>query len=134
MLPPVPCFIGELNQVILNMIINAAHAIKDVVGDGADGKGKITISTHIAKDGQVEVRIKDTGTGIPVKVQNRIFDPFFTTKEIGKGSGQGLAISHSVVVDKHGGKLSFETEEGKGTTFIISLPVITHENTAVSIV
>ncbi len=133
-LPPVPCFIGEFNQVVLNMIINAAHAIKDVVGDGGEGKGKITISTKVVKGDWIEVRIKDTGTGIPAKVQNRIFDPFFTTKEIGKGSGQGLAISHSVVVDKHGGKLSFETEEGKGTTFIIGLPAIAHENSAVSTV
>jgi PAS domain S-box-containing protein len=121
-LPPVPCIIGELNQVFLNMIINAAHAIKDVVGEGLEGKGKITISTKAAKDGWIEVRIADTGAGVPLKVRNRIFDPFFTTKEIGKGSGQGLAISHTVVVDKHGGKLTFETEEGKGTTFLIRLP------------
>jgi signal transduction histidine kinase len=69
-----------------------------------------------------EIRIQDTGSGIPEKVQSRIFDPFFTTKAIGKGTGQGLAIAHSVVVDKHNGSIHFETEEGKGTTFIIRLP------------
>jgi signal transduction histidine kinase len=69
-----------------------------------------------------EIRIQDTGSGIPEKVRARIFDPFFTTKEIGKGTGQGLAIARSVVVDKHGGTIHFETEEGKGTTFIIRLP------------
>jgi PAS domain S-box-containing protein len=127
-LPHVPCIIGELNQVILNMIINAAHAIRDIVGEGVESKGKITISTHLVKDDWVEVRIKDTGTGIPLRIQNRVFDPFFTTKEIGKGSGQGLAISHTVVVDKHGGKLTFETEEQKGTTFIIGLPITTDEH------
>ena len=120
-LPPVPCLPGELNQVILNMIINAAHAISEVVGkDG--GKGKITITTQ-KKDDWVEIRIADTGTGIPEDIRDRIFDPFFTTKEVGKGTGQGLAISRSVIVDKHGGSIDVETEVGKGTTFIIKLPL-----------
>ena len=121
-LPHVPCLLGEFNQVILNMVINAAHAIGDVVGDGSHGKGKITVSTIQHKD-WAEIRISDTGTGIPVEVQNKIFDPFFTTKEVGKGTGQGLAISHTVVVEKHKGRLNFETEAGKGTTFIIQLPL-----------
>jgi PAS domain S-box-containing protein len=120
-LPPVPCLLSEFNQVVLNMIINAAHAIAGVVGDGAEGKGTITISTRHAGD-WAEVRIGDTGTGIPEQVRSRIFDPFFTTKEVGKGTGQGLAISHSVVVEKHGGTIHFETEVGRGTTFIIRLP------------
>jgi PAS domain S-box-containing protein len=122
-LPMVPCLPGEINQVILNLIVNAAHAIGGVVGDGAKGKGTITVSTRSCGD-SVEVRIADTGTGIPEKVRDRIFEPFFTTKEIGKGTGQGLAIVHSVIVDKHAGAISFETELGKGTTFIIRLPLV----------
>jgi signal transduction histidine kinase len=83
--------------------------------------GKIKVQTLNSPE-WAEVRIQDTGTGIPEKVRNRIFDPFFTTKAIGKGTGQGLAIAHSVIVDKHGGSIHFETEEGKGTTFIVRLP------------
>ena len=122
-LPPVPCLPGEISQVILNLIVNAAHAISEVVSDGAKGKGVISISTRQCGD-CVEVRIGDTGAGIPEKFRSRIFEPFFTTKEIGKGTGQGLAIVHSVIVDKHGGTIEFETELGKGTTFIIRLPLV----------
>jgi len=121
-MPLVPCLPGEFNQVILNIVINAAHAIAGVVGDGAEGKGTITIRTR--RDGDcAEVRISDTGPGIPAEVGNRVFDPFFTTKEVGKGTGQGLAIARNVVVDKHGGTLTFETEPGHGTTFIIRMPI-----------
>ncbi|HZO91988.1 MAG TPA: ATP-binding protein, partial [Chthonomonadaceae bacterium] len=74
----------------------------------------------------VEIRIADTGTGIPEAVRPRIFDPFFTTKEVGKGTGQGLAIARSIIVDKHGGTLEFETDIGRGTTFIIRLPLVEH--------
>ncbi|HOW18773.1 MAG TPA: ATP-binding protein, partial [Phycisphaerae bacterium] len=120
--PPVPCLPGEINQVILNLLINAAHAIADVVGDGSKGKGLITVSTH--RDGDwAEIRVRDTGTGIPEAIRSRIFDPFFTTKAVGKGTGQGLAIAHSVIVNKHGGSITFETEVGKGTTFILRLPI-----------
>ena len=122
-LPDVPCFPGEFNQVILNIALNAAQAIADVVGDGSSGKGTITLSTRLYGD-FAEIRISDTGTGIPEKVRANIFDPFFTTKEVGKGTGQGLAISHNVIVEKHGGTISFETEMGKGTTFIIRLPIV----------
>lgn len=120
-LPPIPCLLGEFNQVILNLIVNAAHAIADVVGKGGSEKGKIKVQTRNCKE-WVEIRIQDTGTGIPEKARARIFDPFFTTKEIGKGTGQGLAIARSVVVDKHQGTIFFETEEGKGTTFIVQIP------------
>ena len=123
-LPLVPCLLGEFNQVILNMTINASHAIADVVGDGAKGKGKITITTANIANEWAEIRISDTGTGIPPHVRRRIFDPFFTTKDVGKGTGQGLAISHHVIVEKHKGQLSFETEMGQGTTFILRLPLI----------
>ena len=120
-LPPVSCEPGEFNQVILNLIVNAAHAIGDVVGKGGSEKGKIKVQTRNCP-GWAEIRIQDTGSGIPEKVRARVFDPFFTTKEIGKGTGQGLAIARSVVVDKHDGTIHFETEEGKGTTFIVRLP------------
>lgn len=120
-LPLIPCLLGEINQVFLNIIINGAQAIGDVLGDGSDKKGVIKISTY--NDGDyVEIRIKDTGPGIPEEIQSKIFDPFFTTKEVGKGTGQGLAISHSVIVKKHNGEMTFETAPGKGTTFMIRLP------------
>ncbi len=114
---------GELNQVILNLVVNATHAILlDVVGKGAKGLGVITASTHRCGE-WVEIRIRDTGTGIPEKVRGKIFDPFFTTKPVGKGTGQGLAIAHTVIVEQHQGLLFFETEIGVGTVFIIRLPL-----------
>lgn len=121
-LPALPCLVGEFNQVILNMIINASHAIADVVGDGSNGKGVITVTTTKVND-WAEIRIGDTGTGMPEGVRKKIFDPFFTTKEVGKGSGQGLAISHNVIVEKHKGTIEVESEIGKGTTFVIKLPI-----------
>ena len=121
-LPAVPVLPGEFNQIILNLVVNAAHAIADVVGDGGKGKGVITLTTR--RDGDwAEVRIKDSGTGIPEAAREKMFTPFFTTKGVGKGTGQGLAIARSVVVDKHGGTIHFETETGKGTTFVIRLPL-----------
>jgi PAS domain S-box-containing protein len=127
-LPPVPCLLGEFNQVILNIIINATHAIADALPQSGQAKGCIKVVTSNLNNQWAEVRISDSGTGIPPEIQARIFDPFFTTKEVGKGTGQGLAIAHSVVVEKHGGQLSFETEPGRGTTFIIKLPIQTDES------
>lgn len=124
----IPCLPGEFNQVILNLIVNAAYAIADVAKKGGPEMGKIKVQTLNCPE-WVEIRIQDTGTGIPEKVRTRIFDPFFTTREIGKGTGQGLAISRSVIVDKHGGSIHFETEEGKGTTFVVRLP---HDGTELS--
>jgi signal transduction histidine kinase len=120
-LPLVPCLPGEFNQVILNIIINAAHAIAEKNGTSAR-KGGIRVST-LNKDGWAEISISDTGVGIPEEIRSRIFDPFFTTKEVGKGTGQGLAIARSVIVDKHGGSITFDTAPGEGTTFIIRIPV-----------
>ena len=120
-LPLIPCLPGEFNQVILNLIVNAAHAIADANQGSSAGKGEIRIQTRNC-GAYAEIRVIDTGSGIPEKVRSRIFDPFFTTKEIGKGTGQGLAIARSVVVGKHGGTIHFETEERKGTAFIIRLP------------
>ena len=120
-LPLVPCHLGEINQVILNLLVNASHAIADVVKDTGN-LGKLTVRSGV--DGEhVEISISDTGMGIPEAVRAKIFDPFFTTKEVGKGTGQGLAIARSVIVNKHGGTLRFETECNKGTTFFIRLPI-----------
>ncbi len=128
-LPLVPCIAGEFNQVVLNLVVNAAHAITDMIaqnsgkdGGKQGGKGTITVTTQLVGD-HVEVRIKDTGTGIPESARAKIFDPFFTTKAVGKGTGQGLYIAHTVIAKKHAGSLTFETEMGKGTTFIIRLPL-----------
>jgi len=115
------CLRDELNQVILNLVINAAHAIADVVGDGSEVRGLITISAVCERE-WVEIRVRDTGAGIPEAIRPRVFDPFFTTKAVGKGTGQGLAIAYSVVVDKHKGSISFESEIDRGTTFVIRLP------------
>jgi len=120
-LPAVPCYLGEFNQVVLNLLVNASHAIADVVKDSGS-LGKLTVRTRVDGD-SVEISIGDTGTGIPEAARVKIFDPFFTTKEVGKGTGQGLAIARSVIVNKHGGTLWFETECGKGTTFFIRLPI-----------
>jgi two-component system, NtrC family, sensor kinase len=117
----VPCHISELNQVLLNLLINSAHAIAEVVGDGATKKGKITIRT--TQDAQsTTIAVQDTGAGIRPEIQSRVFDLFFTTKGIGRGSGQGLFLAHNSIVKKHGGKIWFDTEVGKGTTFFIQLP------------
>ncbi|AGF77860.1 PAS domain S-box [Desulfocapsa sulfexigens DSM 10523] len=122
-LPRVPLLADEMGQVILNMLVNAAHAIAEKLGDNPEGeKGIITIATAGTEEG-VTVSISDTGAGMPEKVQLRIFDPFYTTKKVGKGTGQGLAISHDVIVEKHQGTISVESEAGRGTTFIITLPL-----------
>jgi len=121
-LPLVPCFLGEFNQVVLNLIVNAAHAIGDVVKKNPGTMGVITIQTR--RDGDhVAMRVSDTGTGIAEANRGKIFEPFFTTKDVGKGTGQGLALIYNSIVKKHGGTASFETEMGKGTTFIIRLPI-----------
>jgi two-component system NtrC family sensor kinase len=119
-LPPVVCNAGDLNQVLINLIVNAAHAIADVVGD-SDRRGTIEIRTCEARDG-VEITIGDTGGGIPADVAGRVFDPFFTTKEVGRGTGQGLAISRAIVSERHSGSITFTTEVGRGTAFTVWLP------------
>jgi signal transduction histidine kinase len=121
-LPSVPCNIGEINQVVLNLVVNGAHAIRDRFQDGQ--KGDLIISTkHYADAGCVVISINDNGGGIPPKVQARIFEPFFTTKEVGVGTGQGLAIAHNVIVKSHHGQIWFDSKEGTGTTFYIKLPM-----------
>jgi len=122
-LPLVPALRNEFNQVILNLVVNAAHAIGESTAGGARGKGKIRIVGRIVGE-QVEIRISDNGAGIPEAARAKVFEPFFTTKEVGKGTGQGLAIAYSVIVDKHQGSIAFETEVNRGTTFIICLPLV----------
>ncbi len=118
-LPELNCFEAELNQVFLNIVVNAAHALEDRPGEA---KGRIFISTRVADEGRVEVRIRDDGPGMSAEVKDRIFDPFFTTKAVGKGTGQGLAVARRIVVERHGGELLCESAPGAGTTFVVRLP------------
>jgi PAS domain S-box-containing protein len=121
-LPPVVCHVNDINQVVLNIVVNAAHAIADAQR-GRDRKGVVSVRTRLEGE-TVVIAISDTGTGIPEHIRDHIFDPFFTTKEVGRGTGQGLAIAWTAVKEKHGGELTFETEVGKGTTFYIRLPIV----------
>ncbi len=116
-LPHLPVLSGPLKQVMLNLMVNAAHAIADA---GA-GQGRISVTSGLEGDAAV-IRVTDTGSGIPEEIRDRIFEPFFTTKEVGTGTGQGLAIAYEVVVKRHGGSLEVESEVGSGTTFVIRLP------------
>jgi signal transduction histidine kinase len=118
-LPRVPCLPGELNQVILNLVVNAAHAIAGAIGGEPREKGTITISTR-RQDDWAEIQVADTGTGLP---EDKVFDPFFTTRPVGEGTGQGLAIARNVIVGRHNGTLTFQTQEGLGTVFTIRLPI-----------
>lgn len=118
-IPRVVCHGGQINQVVLNLVVNAAHAIAD---NCKGARGKIMVRTR-EEGGRVVISIEDTGGGIPEAIRARIFDPFFTTKEVGRGTGQGLSVSRNVVVKGHGGELDFVTEVGKGTTFFVRLPV-----------
>lgn len=120
-LPPVICHAGDLNQVFLNLLINAAHAIGDVVKNTGE-KSRIVIRSK-AMEESVKISISDAEGGIPDSVRGKIFDPFFTTKEVGRGTGQGLTLAHAIVVEKRGGSLKFETETGRRTTFYLWLPV-----------
>jgi PAS domain S-box-containing protein len=120
-LPLVACLPAEINQVVLNLLVNATHAIADT-GAPAGVKGRIVISTR-REDNAVVIDIADTGTGIPASIRGRVFDPFFTTKDVGRGTGQGLALAHYVVVQQHRGRIWFDTEEGTGTVFHVRLPV-----------
>ena len=117
-LPPVSCHAGELGQVFVNLIVNAAHAMESL----RPRRGKLRVSSRVAGP-DVEIAISDTGCGIPVEARDKIFDSFFTTKEVGKGTGQGLAISKEVVCKHHAGTLTFLTELGAGTTFFVRLPI-----------
>jgi signal transduction histidine kinase len=122
-LPKVPCSLGEFNQVILNLLVNSAHAIRDAqAGQPSGSLGQIRVSTRW-KGVSVEIQVADTGAGIPKEIQPRIFEPFFTTKEVGKGTGLGLSIAYDIIVNKHGGSIRVDSEAGKGTTFVLTLPL-----------
>jgi signal transduction histidine kinase len=120
-LPPIVCNSSDVNQVLLNLIVNAAHAIADVVGD-SDRRGSIGVRTWLDGD-EVVIAVSDDGTGIAPEIADRVFDPFFTTKDVGRGTGQGLALSRTIVVERHGGSLTFDSRFGEGTTFFVRLPV-----------
>ncbi len=121
-LPLVALHPGEFNQVLLNLVVNAAHAIEDRQAKlSSSERGTIQISTHSAED-EIEIRIQDTGCGIPSSIQDKIYEPFFTTKPIGRGTGQGLAIARSVIVDKHQGRIEFSSTS-TGTQFTVRLPL-----------
>ncbi|MEX2315627.1 MAG: ATP-binding protein [Pirellulales bacterium] len=126
-LPTLRCVPAEINQVLLNLVVNAADAVADVVGDRGDTKGQIKVCTRKYDHGLV-VEVKDTGCGIPAEIRDRIFDPFFTTKDVGKGTGQGLAICYNIVVVKHHGTIEVDSEPGVGTTFRVTLPVGTDDS------
>ena len=127
-LPDVVCNIGELNQVFLNLIVNAAHAVQQAGRDSASGR--IVITTE-SDDTMVRVHVHDNGCGIPDSIRERIFDPFFTTKEVGKGTGQGLAITRSIV-EKHAGRIELQSDPGEGTRFTLVLPIKGRASTAPS--
>ncbi len=118
-LPLVSCLAGDMNQVFLNLIINAAQAIEE---SGKPLPGVLSVSTARVGD-RVEIRVGDTGSGIPDHIRDQIFDPFFTTKAVGKGTGQGLAICRDVVVTKHGGRIDVDSRSGEGAIFIVQLPI-----------
>ena len=121
-LPPVTCYAGELNQAILHLIVNAAHSIGEALKLRNEPRGTIKISTRKRGD-KVQLRISDTGTGIPDEIRTCIFDPFFTTKSVGSGVGHGLTIVYSTIVNRLGGAINVESEIGKGTTFILDFPI-----------
>jgi PAS domain S-box-containing protein len=120
-LPPVKVYPGDIGQVVVNLVINAAHSIEEKKGK-SQALGKIVISSFLeGKD--LIIQVSDTGKGIPEGVRERIFDPFFTTKEVGRGSGQGLAISHTIIHEKHHGEIGFNSVIGEGTTFTVRIPI-----------
>ena len=122
-LPPVECYAGQLNQVFMNLISNAIDALEEAAENQPDALLKISIGTEVTEFDRVRVRIADTGTGISAQVKERMFEQFFTTKKIGKGTGLGLSIVYKILVENHGGILRCESEPGKGTEFIIELPI-----------
>jgi two-component system NtrC family sensor kinase len=128
-LPAIRGFPADLNKAILQLILNAAHAIAETPAAKNGGKGEISVRTRQIAEA-AEITIADTGTGIPEKIRTRIFDPFFTTKGVGKGMGQGLYIAHTVVVEKHEGTITFDSRVGSGTTFTIRLPLTPAQPTA----
>jgi len=123
-LPPIACHASELNQAVLNLIVNAAHAVGDARGRDPS-QGRICVGTKHMGD-NVQIRVTDNGGGIPEHIRERIFDPFFTTKSVGRGTGQGLAVAYNVI-QRHEGRIWFDTEIGTGTTFYLEIPLVDDE-------
>jgi signal transduction histidine kinase len=121
-LPAVVCLPSDINRVVLNLVVNAAHATAEATHNDNDGKRPITVRTR-CDDRWAEIKVEDAGAGIPEEIRNLVFDPFFTTKDVGQGTGQGLSLAHAIVVEKHGGTIRFQTEVGRGTTFFVRLPI-----------
>lgn len=126
--PLIPLIRDEFNQVILNLLVNAADAIGETIQAGTASSGTITLRTRRLPRA-IEIQVQDTGIGIPEPIRFRVFDPFFTTKGVGKGSGQGLAIAYTIIVEKHDGEIGVDSAMGMGTTFWIRLPLQTARNT-----
>jgi PAS domain S-box-containing protein len=118
-LPRVWCHPGDINQVLVNLVVNAAHAIAD---NGTQARGLITVHSYVDGSDAV-IQITDTGCGIEPDVATRVFEPFFTTKEVGRGTGQGLSLAYALVTKRHGGTIRFASTPGAGTTFTVRLPI-----------
>jgi signal transduction histidine kinase len=129
-IPQIFCYISDLSQVLLNMIVNSAHAIEERFGNTpADIVGKIALTTRKV-DNDIVITIWDNGSGIPAHVIEKIYDPFFTTKDVGKGTGQGLALCHRIICDGHNGKIDVSSADNEGTQFEITLPILETPDTA----
>jgi two-component system, NtrC family, sensor kinase len=115
-LPPVECYAGQLNQVLMNILINAIDALETSAGE-------ISITTQQPDAKRIRIRIADNGDGISREIQPQIFNPFFTTKAVGKGTGMGLAIGYQIIVEKHGGELTCHSTTGFGSEFVITIPI-----------
>ncbi len=122
-LPKIDCYVGQLNQVFMNILANAIDALDDEINKNPTFSPQIRVSTELSGNNNIKIRIADNGSGIPPKVQSKLFDPFFTTKEVGKGTGLGLSISYQIIVDKHHGKLSCNSSPETGTEFMIEIPI-----------
>ncbi len=117
-IPPVTCHLSDVNQVLLNLVVNAAHAVTEK----GPARGEIRVTTRVEGD-DVVIEVCDTGPGIPEEIRSKVFEPFFTTKEVGRGTGQGLALARRVIVEGHQGSLTFDSTVGMGTTFKVRLPI-----------
>jgi two-component system, NtrC family, sensor kinase len=115
------CHPGDINQVLVNLVINACDAMAEKLGDSIE-TGVLTIRTAVSGDAVV-ITVTDTGGGVPDEIAGRLFEPFFTTKEVGRGTGQGLALAYALITDRHHGSLTFTSELGVGTTFTVVLPI-----------
>jgi len=118
----VECLPSEINQMLLNLIVNAGDAIAEKFGESSEQRGRITVRTRSEQD-HVVIEVEDNGCGIPDAIRNRIFDPFFTTKDVGKGTGQGLAICYKIAVDMHHGTLDVDSTPSAGTCFTVMIPI-----------